>query len=97
MANVIKFPPRYLHPEPSVLGREILRLVRECGARTVDDLTRLTGANPMVINTLLDRVVAMRGGGMKLQDAIVIWTPDTDHVRLVHKDTHWQRTKLASV
>ena len=62
MADVIKFPPRYLHPERSVLGREILRLVRECGARTVNDLARLTGANPMVIDTLLDRVVAMRGG-----------------------------------
>ena len=62
MANVIKFPPRYLHPERSVLGREILQLVRECGARTVDDLARLTGANPMVIDTLVDRALAMRGG-----------------------------------
>ena len=29
---------------------------------------------------------------MMLQDAIVIWTPDTDQVPLVHKDTHWHRT-----
>ncbi len=35
MANVVKFPPRFLHPERSVLAREILRLVRECGARNV--------------------------------------------------------------
>ena len=62
MTNVIKFPPRYLHPERSVLGREILRLVRECGARNVGDLVRLTGANPVVIDALLD-AVAMRGGG----------------------------------
>jgi hypothetical protein len=62
MANVIKFPPRYLHPERSVLGREVLRLIRECGARDVDDVASLTGANPVLIDALLDRAVAMRGG-----------------------------------
>ena len=62
MANVIKFPPRFLHPDRSVLGQEIIRLVRDCGAQNVDDLARLTGANPVVIDTLLDRAVAMKGG-----------------------------------
>ena len=62
MATVIKFPPRFLHPERSVLGREIERFVRECGARNVDDLAHLTGTNPVVIDALLDRAVAMRGG-----------------------------------
>ena len=56
MANVIKFPPRFLHPDRSVfLGREIWRVVRDCGAHNVDDLARLTGANPLVIDALLDR------------------------------------------
>ena len=62
MANVIKFPPRFLHPDRSVLGHEIWRLVRECNAQTVADLARLTGANPLVIDALLDRHVAMKGG-----------------------------------
>ena len=60
---VIKFPPRFLHPERSIVGREILRLVSKCGARNVDDLVRLTGANPVLIDALLDRAVAMKGGG----------------------------------
>jgi hypothetical protein len=51
MTDVIEFPSRFLHPERSVLGREILRLVNECGARNVEDLARMTGANPMVIDT----------------------------------------------
>ena len=62
MTNVVKFPPRFLHSERSVLGREVLRLVREEGARNVDDLARLTGANPEVIDAMLDRMVAMAGG-----------------------------------
>ena len=62
MDNVIGFPPRYLHPARSALGREVLRLVTECGARNVYDLARLTGANPVVIDALLDRAVAMKGG-----------------------------------
>ena len=61
MDNVIKFPSRYLHPTRSVLGREILRLINECDVKNVDDVARLTGANPAVIDTLLDRAVAMRG------------------------------------
>ena len=61
MENIIRFPPRFLHPERSMLGREVLRCIQECGARNVADLARLTGANPAVIDTLLDRAVAMRG------------------------------------
>jgi hypothetical protein len=59
---VVRFPSRYLHPERSVLGREILRLIRECGARNVEDLVRMTGANPAIIDELLDRAVAYREG-----------------------------------
>jgi hypothetical protein len=59
---VIKFPSRFLHPTRSVLGREIWRLVEEQAAFNVDDLARLTGANPAVIDKLLDQAVAMRGG-----------------------------------
>ena len=59
MATVIKFPPRFLHPDRSVLGQEIWRLVRECKAQNVADLARLT--NPLVIDALLDRHVAMKG------------------------------------
>ena len=62
MANVVKFPPRFLHPDRSVLGHEIWRLVRDCKAQKVADLARLTGANPLVIDALPDRHVAMKGG-----------------------------------
>jgi hypothetical protein len=61
--NVIKFPPRYLHPEKSDLGREILRFIRGgFGVGNVDDLARMTGANPAIIDALLDRAVAQIGG-----------------------------------
>jgi hypothetical protein len=61
--NVIKFPPWYLHPEKSDLGREIWRIVRGgFGVRNVDDLARMTGANPAIIDVLLDRAVALIGG-----------------------------------
>jgi hypothetical protein len=46
MENVVRFPPRYLHPERSHLGREILKIARSGLARNVDDLARMTGANP---------------------------------------------------
>jgi hypothetical protein len=47
--NVIKFPSRYLHPEKSYLGREILRLCRgDFGVKNVGDLARMTGANPEI-------------------------------------------------
>ena len=59
---VLKFPPRFLHPFRSVLGREVLRLAEEGKATNVPDLARLTGANPVVIDRLLDRYVAMQGG-----------------------------------
>jgi hypothetical protein len=36
MANVVEFPRRYLHPEKSYLGREVLRLSRQRLARNVD-------------------------------------------------------------
>jgi hypothetical protein len=62
MDNVIKFPPRFLHPGHCVLGQEIIRVVRERAARNVADLARLAGANPEVIDALLDRAVAMKGG-----------------------------------
>lgn len=59
MNNVVRFPPRYLHPEKSDLGRAILRIVRaQLGARNVEDLARMTGANPTIIDELLDRAVA---------------------------------------
>lgn len=63
MANVvIKFPPRFLHPERSVLGREVFRLVEEGKAVNVPQLARLTGANPAVIDRLIDWAVDMKGG-----------------------------------
>jgi hypothetical protein len=62
MENVVRFPPRYLHPERSHLGREILKIARSGLARNVDDLARMTGANPAIIDALLDRAVAYREG-----------------------------------
>jgi hypothetical protein len=62
--NVVKFPPRYLHPQKSDLGREILWIARSGrqDVHNVDDLARLTGANPAIIDALLDRAVAYVGG-----------------------------------
>jgi hypothetical protein len=60
--NVINFPPRYLHPEKSDLGRIILEIARRGLARNVEDLARMTGANPAIIDALLDRAVAQIGG-----------------------------------
>jgi hypothetical protein len=62
MHKVIRFPDRYLHPEKSDLGREVWRLARVNLARNVGDLARLTGANPAIIDVLLDRAVAYREG-----------------------------------
>jgi hypothetical protein len=62
MENVVRFPPRYLHPERSHLGREILKIARSGLARNVDDLARMTGANPAIIDALLGRAVAYREG-----------------------------------
>ena len=59
---VIKFPPRFLYPFRSVLGREVLRLAEEGVATNVPDLARATGANPSVIDKLLDSYMAMKGG-----------------------------------
>jgi hypothetical protein len=63
MDNVVKFPPRYLHPSKSDLGREILRIARSnrSDVHNVDDLARVTGANPAIIDVLLDRAVAQGG------------------------------------
>ena len=41
MENVIRFPPRFLIRKECVLGREIVRLVRECEAQNVNDLARI--------------------------------------------------------
>ena len=58
MDNVVRFPLRYLHPERSDLGRAILHIVRaQLGARNVVDLAQMTGANPAIIDALLDRAV----------------------------------------
>ena len=63
MDNVVRFPPRYLHPVRSVLGREVLRLIRSSiGVRNVADLARHTGANPAIIDELLDRAVTHQEG-----------------------------------
>jgi hypothetical protein len=62
MENVVRFPPRYLHPEKSALGRAILKIIRNGLARNVDDLARMTGANPAIIDVLLDRAVATEKG-----------------------------------
>ena len=59
---IVKFPPRFLHPFKSVLGQEVLRLAEEGIATNVPDLARVTGANPAVIDKLLDSYVAMQGG-----------------------------------
>lgn len=62
MENVVKFPPRYLHPEKSVLGREVLRLAALWdGKGNVWDLAQATGVNPAIIDALLDRLVDHRG------------------------------------
>ena len=62
MCNVVRFPHRYLHPDKSDLGRTILFIVRaQLGARNVVDLARMTGANPAIIDVLLDRAVSQRG------------------------------------
>ena len=57
MENVVRFPPRYLHPEKSHLGSEILKLALGGLARNVGELAQITGANPAIIDALLDRAV----------------------------------------
>lgn len=63
MEKIVSFPDRFLHPLHSVLAREILRLWRQGLARKVEEFARLTGANPILIDRLLDQAVAMRDGG----------------------------------
>jgi hypothetical protein len=61
MENVLRFPPRYPHPEHSWLGRAVNSLIGKPDIRNVPDLARHTGANPAIIDMLLDARVAYYG------------------------------------
>jgi hypothetical protein len=58
MENVLRFPRRYPHPAHSWLGKAVSRLIDKPGVRNVMDRAQHTGANPAIIDMLLDAQVA---------------------------------------